>query len=85
MLRCHSCEQKQKNKKMIDKEEPVEEKWKIFLFGLLGFFVPIAGLAVYLAMKENYPKLSIAAGIGALCNVVGFVLLFLFLIFATLF
>lgn len=70
---------------MIDKEEPVEEKWKIFLFGLLGVFVPIAGLAVYLAMKENYPKLSIAAGIGALCNVVGFVLLFLFLIFATLF
>ena len=37
-----------------------------FLWGLLGFCVPIAGLILYLVWKDSKPKTSKAAGIGAL-------------------
>lgn len=61
-------------------EEIVEETWKVILFGLLGFFIPIGGLVIYLAMKDSLPKSSIAAGIGALCNtIVLFIAIFLFI------
>lgn len=40
-----------------------------FLWGLLGFFVPIAGLILYLLWRDDYPLNSQAAGLGALINV----------------
>ncbi len=53
-------------------------------FGFLGFFVPIAGLILYLIWKDDKPKKAKAAGIGALINlafdlVVG-IIWFLFLV-----
>lgn len=53
-----------------------------FLWGLLGFCVPVAGLVLYLVWKDERPNNARAAGIGALVNVVGgivFYILFLFL------
>ncbi len=38
------------------------------LWGILGYFIPIAGLILYLIWKEEKPKSSKAAGIGALIS-----------------
>lgn len=37
-----------------------------FVWGLLGFFVPIAGLVLYLIWMDTKPKTAKAAGMGAL-------------------
>ena len=39
-----------------------------FLWGLLGFFVPVAGLILYLIWKDERPRAAKAAGIGALVS-----------------
>ena len=41
-----------------------------FLWGLLGFFVPIAGLILYLLWKDERPRTAKAAGIGALVSTI---------------
>ncbi len=41
-----------------------------FLWGLLGFLVPIAGLVLYLVWKDTKPKTAKATGIGALASVI---------------
>lgn len=41
-----------------------------FLFGLLGFFVPVAGLILFLIWHDEFPKRSKSAGIGALVSVI---------------
>lgn len=54
-----------------------------FGWGFLGFWVPVVGLILYLIWKDDKPKTSKAAGIGALsgvCAYIGFfILYFLFL------
>ena len=46
-------------------------------WGLLGFFVPIAGLVLYLIWIDTKPLTAKAAGIGALCYLGVFVVLFI--------
>lgn len=41
-----------------------------FLWGLLGFCIPIVGLILFLVWKDSKPKSAKAAGIGALVSVV---------------
>lgn len=41
-----------------------------FLWGLLGFCIPIVGLVLFLVWKGSKPKTAKAAGIGALVSVV---------------
>ena len=41
-----------------------------FLWGLIGYFIPIIGLILFIVWKENRPKDSKAAGIGALIRVI---------------
>lgn len=41
-----------------------------FLWGLLGFFIPIAGLILYLMWKDERPRTAKAAGIGALVSAI---------------
>lgn len=41
-----------------------------FLWGLLGFCIPIVGLVLFLTWKTSKPKSAKAAGIGALVSVV---------------
>ncbi len=38
-------------------------------WALLGFFVPIAGLILYLIWQDSYPKNAKNAGLGALISV----------------
>ncbi len=40
-----------------------------FLWGLLGFCVPLAGLILYLVWKTERPNTAKAAGLGALISV----------------
>ena len=49
-----------------------------WLWGLLGFFLPIAGLILFIIWKDSKPKAAKSAGIGALISVVLGVLLILF-------
>ncbi len=39
-------------------------------FGILGFFVPLAGLIIYFTMKDSKPKSSKSALKGALISIV---------------
>ena len=41
-----------------------------FLWGLLGFCVPIAGLILFLIWKDERPNTAKAAGMGALISVI---------------
>ncbi len=47
-----------------------------FLWGLLGFCVPIVGLILFLVWKDTKPKSSKAAGIGALVSVILSILIY---------
>lgn len=57
-----------------------------FGWAVLGFFVPIAGLVLYLVWKDERPKDAKRAGVGALVSVifeaVAFVVLMLMWFFA---
>lgn len=41
-----------------------------FLWGLLGFCIPIVGLILFITWKTSKPKSAKAAGIGALVSVI---------------
>ncbi len=57
-----------------------------FLWGLLGFLVPVAGLILFLIWKEERPKTAKAAGIGALISAAaGILLLIVYIIFLVIF
>ena len=51
--------------------EVQKEAWSNSGWSLLGFFIPIAGLILYLVWKETSPSKAKAAGYGAL---IGFVI-----------
>lgn len=41
-----------------------------FLWGLLGFCIPLVGLILFLVWKDSKPKTAKTAGIGALVSVI---------------
>ena len=41
-----------------------------FLWGILGYFIPVVGLILFVIWRETKPKDSKAAGIGALVSVI---------------
>jgi uncharacterized membrane protein YvbJ len=47
-----------------------------FGWGLLGFCVPIVGLVLYLVWKDERPRTSKAAGMGALISVIAGVIFY---------
>ena len=49
-----------------------------FLWGLLGFCIPIVGLILFLVWKDSNPKTAKAAGVGALISVIIGVLCYIF-------
>ena len=60
---CPSCGATQ------DKPQQAAEEKNVFLWGVLGFFVPIAGLILYLMWKQTKPQSAKKAGMGALISV----------------
>lgn len=90
---CPNCGEKPNTKKkntvLETKEDKKEEKVSEtttnsdvpFLWGLLGYFVPIAGLILFIVWKDSKPKDSKAAGIGALIRVCFMFIAFMIMIF----
>ena len=67
-------ETKQENTQVQSSQDTGSIGW-----GVLGFFVPIAGLVLFLLWRTERPKSAKAAGIGALISViVDFVSCFIF-------
>ena len=48
----------------------LEEEKNTFGWGVLGFFIPIVGLILFICWKKDRPKASKSAGIGALVSVI---------------
>lgn len=49
-----------------------------FLWGILGYFIPILGLVLFILWKDSKPKDSKAAGIGALIRMILWFLVVIF-------
>jgi len=64
--------------KKFSQEEKREEQKDVkntsdtgsFWWGVLGFFIPLAGLLLFILWQKNYPKNAKMAGIGALVSVI---------------
>lgn len=54
----------------INTVNTVKNDSSAFGFGVLGFFVPVAGLILWLIWKDERPKRAKALGIGALVGVI---------------
>ena len=65
---CLSCG---KSLKSSSVKKVAQEEGSTFGFAVLGFFIPIVGLILFLIWKDERPRASASAGKGAL---VGFVL-----------
>lgn len=79
---CVKCGVKLKNNNSISSNDDGN-----FVWGLLGFAIPLVGLVLYLSMKDSNPNNAKMAGKGALISVIiGFVLaiigIILFSVFA---
>lgn len=51
-----------------------------FAFALLGFFIPIAGLIIFLVYEEKKPQRAKSAGKGALIGFAAQIVLIIFLV-----
>lgn len=77
---------KKTTKKNEEKEETVEvvenkDSGAAFAWGILGFFIPLVGLILFLVWREERPKDSKGAGIGALVRVILNLIAIFFLMF----
>lgn len=80
---CSSCGNKLKDDliSQYDNTDSMSIGW-----GILGFFIPVAGLVLFLVWQNSKPNSAKAAGIGALIGLIVSVicyiaLLFLFFVF----
>lgn len=74
---CTNCGNKL-NKELFNNNTTIvssEEEKNTFGWGVLGFFIPIVGLILFISWKKDRPKASKSAGIGALVSVIANVLL----------
>lgn len=63
-VKCGCSAGASKNKVLEDPNEST------LLYGVLGFFVPLAGLILFLLWNESYPRRAKTAGKGALISVI---------------
>lgn len=78
---CLNCGVKLKNDVSENSNNHVDDGG--FVWGILGFFVPMAGLILYLVWRNERPKTAKKAGKGALFSVIFYIaLVILFLILA---
>ena len=60
-----------------------EEENNTFGWGVLGFFIPIVGLILFICWKKDRPKASKSAGIGALASIIAKLLLTILIVVIT--
>lgn len=80
---CTNCGvQTQTGNKLANIDNPNDKGG--FWWGVLGFFVPLAGFILFLVWRDEKPKTSKATGIGALASIISqivfVVLIYIFLI-----
>ena len=77
---CPNCGEKLSNTPSDHGENqgPAEDE-QTFLWGLLGFFIPVVGLILFLVWRQDRPAAGNAAGTGALVSVIFWALLLMFL------
>ena len=63
---CLACGTELKEEKKVVENDSSSIGW-----GILGFFIPLVGLILFIAWKDSRPNASKAAGVGAL---IGFIL-----------
>lgn len=69
--KCPKCDKKETKKVVkIEETKAPSNEGNVFGWGVLGFFVPIVGLILFLVWKNSRKKAANAAGIGAL---IGFI------------
>ncbi|MBP3635324.1 MAG: zinc ribbon domain-containing protein [Bacilli bacterium] len=76
---CSECGNEVNNQTVVSNTNNVKNSGSSFGWGVLGFFIPLAGLILFLVWKTDRPKDSKAAGIGALIGMVALVLLYILL------
>ena len=64
-----------------DSIDPLFKDEYAFLWGILGFFVPIAGLVLFVVWNKEKKKVAKSAGIGALIRVILMVIVFVIAVF----
>ena len=75
---CLSCGKSLKSGSL---KRAVQEETSTALYAVLGFFIPIVGLILYLIWKDERPRASASAGKGALIGfIVGIISYILFII-----
>lgn len=77
---CPSCGQSTKTPQTYSQTRSSVSDEGGFLWGLLGFCVPVAGLVIYLIWKDERPLNAKAAGMGALVSVIIGVVFYIFAI-----
>lgn len=65
---CPGCGCAQENKEALSDLNKNKEAGSNFGWSVLGFFIPIVGLILYLVWKETSPSKAKAAGHGALAG-----------------
>ena len=69
-------------------QKPIMEEKNTFWWGVLGFFIPVAGLIIFLIWLHERPKSAKSAGIGALIRTVltiGMIIIMCFIAFIAAF
>ena len=88
-IKCPACGAMQQPDTLNYTPAPIQEDNGGCLWNIIGFFVPIVGLILWLVWRTEKPKTAKAVGIGALisaCISVGiYVLIFALSIFGFLF
>lgn len=72
------------NNEVITKKN-TENSVPSFIWGLVGFFVPLAGLILFILWKQDRKKDSKAAGLGALIWLICYVLAIISIIIISIF
>lgn len=74
---CSECGNEVNNQTVVSNTNNVQNSGSSFGWGVLGFFIPLAGLILFLVWKTDRPKDSKASGIGALIGVISLVLFYI--------
>lgn len=65
------------NKETVETKQVVNEG-STFGWGVLGFFIPLVGLILFLVWKKDRPKASKSSGIGALSGFITWLVFYIF-------
>ena len=85
---CENCGHSMAYENTNNYQKPIVEEKNTFWWGVLGFFIPVAGLIIFLIWLHERPKSAKSAGIGALIRTVltiGMIIIMCFIAFIAAF